>query len=181
LRALGIIPLSFILAFFPLLKQSCGEPEWPAGIPHGEEVLTNIDDVASPGAYFDFSEGALVYGEEGKQRGDIYLERTLLCGNPALGVALHDDMADSILYKTTAPSLDWTEQPDAQTPARIPIYGGHCVWIRTGEGNFAKIKILLTDSNPDVSSFNWIKIQWMYQPSGSNDFTQTPLAGTTPQ
>jgi hypothetical protein len=183
LRALVLIPISFFMIFLPLLKQSCNEPDWPAGLPHGEETLTNFDDQTSPGAYFDFSQGAILYGEEGKAQGDIYLERTQLAGNPALGVAFHDDLADSLLYKTTAPSLDWTLQPNPDTPARLPIYSGHCVWIKTGEGNYAKIKILATESNTDVSSFNYIRFEWIYQPNGSKEFTPNleaePASGTT--
>jgi hypothetical protein len=165
-----LIPFLLWTALLPLLKPSCSsEPQWPAGLPHGEEVLPNI-----PGAWFDFSQGKLIYGDEGKKQGDIYLEKTFIAGNPALHVALHDDLADSILYKTTAPSLNWTEQPNADNPARVSIYDGHCIWIKTGEGNYAKIKILLTESNANVSSYNWVKIQWMYEPDGSQQFHGVP-------
>ena len=178
LRAFCILPLALILSVTPVAKTSCGEPPWPVGCPHGEETLTNVEDPDNPGAYFDFSAGQIVYGDEGRARGDIYLEKTLLAGNAASGVAFHDDLADSLLYKTVAPTLDWTVQPNPQTPARLAIYNGHCVWIRTGEGNIAKIKILLTDSNPEVSSFNWIKFSWIYQPDGSNEFHD--VAGAQP-
>jgi hypothetical protein len=166
----------------PLLKSACGgRQEWPAGCPHGEETLPNVDDPDTPGAYFDFSKGALVYGDEARREGDICLQRTFIAGNPALHVSLHDDMADSILYKPTAPNLNWTEQPDAETPARVSIYNGHCIWVRTGEGNIGKIKILLTESNENVTSFNWVKIEWIYQPNGSDTFLDQSGTTGTPQ
>jgi hypothetical protein len=175
LRLLAILPLIFITSIFPALKAGCStDPGWPVGCPHGEEILPNIADPDTPGAYFDFSEGKLVYGDEGKKNGDIYLEKTLLAGNPALGIELHDDLADSLLYKRTAPSLDWKSQPNPDTPVRLSIYNGHCVWVRTSEKKIGKIKILQTDSNTDVSSFNWIKFEWIFQPDGTGDFPAPP-------
>jgi len=175
LRVLVVFPLVFLLSVLPMLK-SCGEPEWPAGFPHGEEILPSFEDPDQPGAFFDFSSGSLVFGDEGRQKGDIYLDKTFIAGNPALNVALHDDMADSLLYKTAVPSFDWTERPDENTAARISIYNGHCVWVRTGEGYYGKLKILQVESNESVSSFNWIKIQWIYQPDGTNQFRNTAVA-----
>ena len=171
MRILVILPLTIFLSFFPFLKAACSsEPEWPVGCPHGEEVLPNIADPDSPGAYFDFSQGKLVYGEEGKKQGDIFLENTFIAGNPATKVALHDDLADSLLYKRMAPSYNWVEQPAPERPARLSIYDGHCVWVKTGEGKTAKFKIIGTEANAGFSNFNWIKIQWIFQPDGSNEF-----------
>jgi hypothetical protein len=176
LRLLITIPLAFLLTIFPMMKNSCStEPEWPAGCPHGEVVLTNITDPDSPGAYFDFSQGKLLFGEEGKAQGDIYLEKTFICGNPSLHVKLHDDLADSFLFKTSAPTLDWIEQPSEEIPSRLSIYDGHNVWVRTGEGYLGKIKFIGTESNTDVSSFNFVRLMWIYQPDGSDEFH--PVAG----
>ena len=55
----------------------------------------------------------------------------------------------------TAPSLNWTEQPNDTAPALLPIYDGHCVWVKTGKGN-SKAEILLVESNGNVSGYNWI-------------------------
>ena len=179
MRLLGIIPLIFLVSLFSVYKGTCStEPEWPAGCPHGEEILPNFASPDTPGAYFDLSEGKLVYGDEGKKNGDIYLERTFIAGNPALKVALHDDLADSLLYKKVAPELAWTYQPNPETPARVSIYSGHCIWVRTGENKIGKIKILQTESNTNVSSYNWVKIQWIFQPDGTTQFHD--VAGASP-
>ncbi|HEX9744210.1 MAG TPA: hypothetical protein VGB30_02180 [bacterium] len=163
-----------------ILAASCFAPkeeDYPEGTIHGEVWLTNINDPDNPGAYFDFSEGEVVYGDEARQRGDIYIEATFIRGNPALNVALNDQQPDSLLYDTTAPGWGdrgWAEPPDADTPSRIPIYHGHNVWVRTGEGNTAKFKIVRAESNADVSAYDRLKLQWIYQPDGSNSFQPLP-------
>lgn len=130
-------------------------------------------DPDTPGAYFDLSEGSILYGDEARQRGDIFLDRTFLCGNPAVGVALHDQQPDSLLYDMTAPgwgSAGWNQPPDAQTPSRVGIYDGHNIWIRTAEGHTAKLKILITESNENFTSYNRIKFEYIYQPDGTESF-----------
>ena len=152
---------------------SCStEPEWPEGLPHGELILPNVEDPDTPGAYFDFSAGELVYGEEGRQRGDIYLEKTFISGNPALGVQLAEKQPDSILYDSTAPSWGsglWRTPPDATTPARVAIRQGYNVWVKTSEGNFGKLKILLLEATDDYTSIRNIKMQWIFQPDPNSD------------
>ncbi len=160
-----IVPVWFLV--------SCGEPEWPEGLPHGELILPNFEDPDNPGAYFDFSTGELVFGEEGRQRGDIYLDKTFIAGNPGLGVSLHDQQPDSLLYDSTAPgwgSSGWNVPPDSSTPARISIYDGHNIWVNTSEGHTAKFKILLVNPNFDNTDYLSIKIRWIYQPDGSEEF-----------
>ena len=161
---------------------SANEPEWPVGCPHGEDWLPNVEDPDTPGAYFDFSEGEIVYGEEAKVRGDIFIYKTFVRGNPQLNVALHPQQPDSLLYDATAPSWgseNWRLPPDANTPSSLGINGGHNVWVRTGEGHTAKFKILLLESNEDVTMFTRVKIQWIYQPDGSESFHD--VAGAAPE
>jgi hypothetical protein len=50
-------------------------------------VLPNFNDPDAPGACFDFSAGQIVYGEEGRKQGDIYLERTFIDGNPDFAIS----------------------------------------------------------------------------------------------
>jgi len=172
MRILTSVLLVMIAAIPLIFIASCEEREWPAGLPHGEVILPNIEDPDTPGAYFDFSEGEIVYGDEGRQRGDIFLERTFIAGNPALGVALHDAQPDSILYDTTAPSWgsgQWKHPPNEETPPRVPVYQGHNIWVQTAEGHTAKMKILMAESNMDVTAYLQIKMQWIYQPDGSNE------------
>ncbi len=167
-----IILLSF-LVILTWTVCGCGEDDWPVGCPHGEVILPSVEDPDTPGAYFDFSAGEIVYGEEGRQRGDIYLDKKFIAGNPSLNVALHDAIADSLLYDCSAPgwgSTQWKRQPDEVTPARVPIYSGHNVWIRTGEGHTAKFKILFAEDGPDLDSYLWIRIRWIYQPDGTEEF-----------
>ncbi|MFH1675587.1 MAG: hypothetical protein ABIC40_01085 [bacterium] len=169
---------SFLMAFIllvPIFGIGCkpSEPDWPAGCPHGEIWLPNVEDPDTPGAYFDLATGEIVYGDEAKKRGDIYIEKTFVAGNPALGIALHDAMGDSILYDKSAPGWGselWKQPPDANTPARVSIYMGHNIWIHTGDGKTGKIKLLDTESNENYTSFNRVKIQWIYQPDGSGEF-----------
>ena len=169
---ISIYVILSIIAAMPLnLLASCQEPEWPAGLPHGEIILPNIEDPDTPGAYFDFSEGELVYGEEGRQRGDIFLERTFIAGNPALGVALHDQQPDSLLYDSTAPSWGsggWKLPQNDETPGRVAVYQGHNIWVQTAEGHTGKLRILMAESNMDVTGYIRVKIEWIYQPDGSN-------------
>lgn len=169
---------AFLLMTSPGLI-SCQDEPWPAGCPHGEEVIPNVNDPDTPGAYFDFSQGKLLFGEEALQSGDIYLDRNFIAGNPRLGVKLRDAMADSLLYIKKAPQYGWVEPPDEKTPARVPIYDGHNIWVRTGEGHIAKFKIIHVETNPEVSSFNWIKIRWIYQPDGSDEFRDVAGASNT--
>ncbi len=162
-----------LLQGLPMFLSGCGETEWPEGCPHGEETLPNFNDPDSPGAYFDFSAGEIVYGEEGRTRGDIFLERTFVAGNPELGVAIHDQQPDSLLYDLTAPSwgsTEWKVSPNEGVPPRTPLYEGHNIWVKTAEGHTAKFKILLMESNEDHSSYIWIKIRWIYQPDGTDSF-----------
>ncbi len=169
-----------ILVFLPLsFLASCGEVEWPEGLPHGEVILPNIEDPDTPGAYFDFSEGEIVYGEEGRQRGDIYLDRTFIAGNPALGVELHDAQPDSLLYDTVAPSWGtrlW-KTPSGDVPAMVPIYDGHNIWVKTGEAHTAKLRIMMPEANADNTSYLRLKFEWAYQPDGSNELKGIPGAG----
>jgi hypothetical protein len=179
--------MSIVMIAMTLLAPKCGpQTEWPEGLPHGEIVLPNIEDPDTPGAYFDLSAGEIVYGEEGRARGDVYLEKTFISPNPALGVGIYDQQPDSLLYDTTAPSWGdrlWKLAPDATTPGRISIYEGHNIWVRTAEGNTGKFKILQAESNEDYSSFNWIRIQWIYQPDGTEELashgTATDDTGAT--
>ena len=173
---IALATLSLTISFSTF---ACGGDEWPEGLPLGEVILPAIDDPDTPGAFFDFSEGELVYGDEGRLRGDIYLDKTFIAGNPALGVELHDAMANSLLYDATAPawsSTQWKRRRDENTPARVPIYNGHCMWVVTGEEHIAKFKIRMTESNADVSGFLRIKIEWTYQPDGSNELHALPGA-----
>jgi hypothetical protein len=136
-------------------------------------VLPNFNDPDAPGACFDFSAGQLVYGEEGRKQGDIYLERTFIDGNPDLNVALCDQQPDSLLYDRTAPgwgSSGWKVSPNPGVAPSIALYDGHNIWVKTGEGNTAKLKILLMEANEDNTSYNWVKIRWIYQPNGSTEF-----------
>lgn len=180
LRFSAILTLTTLILAFNLIASGCEGEEWPEGLPRGETILPAFDDPDTPGAYFDFSAGELVYGDEGRQRGDIYLDRTFIAGNPAHGVALHDAMANSLLYDSTMPgwgSTQWKRPPNENTPARVPIYNGHCMWVLTAEGNTAKFKIRMTESNADVSGFLRIKIEWTYQPDGSNELHAVPAEG----
>jgi len=169
-HAVTLLLISGLILSFGL---SCvAEPEWPEGLPHGEIVLPNVEDPDMPGAYFDFSEGEIVYGEEGRARGDVFLEKTFLSGNPALGVQLAEKQPDSILYDMGAPSYGsglWKAPPDENTPARVAIRQGYNVWVRTAEGNLGKLKILLREASDDYTSMLNIKIQWIYQPDPNAD------------
>jgi len=172
LRFLSSVLILFLAAFPTFLASCGGEPNWPEGLPHGEVTLTNIEDPDAPGAYFDISAGELIYGDEGRERGDVYLERTFVAGNPALGIELHDAQPDSILYDTTAPgwgSSGWKTAPDANTPPRVPVRKDHNIWVKTSEGNIGKVHILLLEANSDYSNIYNIKLQWIYQPDGSGE------------
>jgi len=178
LKTSSLAILTAFLGILPFWLASCQEPDWPEGLPHGEIILPNIADPDTPGAYFDFSEGELVYGEEGRQRGDIYLETNFVAGNPALGVALHDQQPDSLLYDRIAPgwgSEQWRRPVNPDTPGRVPVYQGHNVWVITGEGNTGKLRILMAEANIDYTSFLRIKFEWIYQPDGSTELR--PIAG----
>ncbi|MCX6646666.1 MAG: hypothetical protein NTY09_09950 [bacterium] len=173
--------LTAILLIFNVFSIVCKEEEWPVGLPHSEIILPAFDDPDTPGAYFDFSAGELVFGEEGKARGDIYLDRTFISGNPALGVELHDGMANSLLYEPAAPDLgsDQWKRPQGDTPARVAIYNGHTLWVLTGEKCYGKLKIRDVESNENVTSYLNIKIEWTYQPDGSNELHAVSLASET--
>jgi len=169
--------LLLLLLFFMGFIISCEEQDWPENLPHGEAILPNFEDPDTPGAWFDFSEGELVFGDEGRQRGDIFLDKTFIAGNPATGIQLCDQQPDSLLYDTTAPGWgpgDWQAPPNAETPSRVPVYDGHNVWVVTGEGNTAKFKIRMAEANMDYTSFLWIKIEWIYQPDGSSELHGIP-------
>ncbi len=174
----GITPLILLIIFITFIP-SCGEPEWPEGLPHGELNLPNINDPDTPGAYFDLSEGELVYGEEGRQRGDVYLDVNFVCGNPALGVEIHDAQPDSLLYDTGAPGWGtrlWKISPDGENPPRIGVINGHNIWVRTAEGNIGKFRIMSSEPNDDYTNMLSIKIQWIFQP----DLEKNDLSGTAP-
>jgi len=162
-----------VIVIFPLFLNACSEEEWPEGCLYGEIILPNFNDPDTPGAYFDFSEGEIVFGEEGRLRGDIYLEQTFIKGNPEHEIGLHDEQPDSLLYKRSAPSWGsarWKVSPNPGVPPSVPLYEGHNIWVRTAEGHTAKFKILTMESNENHTSYNWIKIRWIYQPDGSTSF-----------
>jgi len=175
LLIITVIALCFVTA-------CVSEPEWPEGLPHGEIVLPNIEDPDMPGAYFDFSEGELVYGNEGRSRGDVFLEATFIAGNPVLNVALAEQQPDSILYDTGAPGWGtnfWKTPPDENTPARVAVRQGYNVWVRTAEGNYGKLKILLREASDDYTKMLEIKMQWIYQPDpAKNDLSASPAFAT---
>jgi len=147
------------------------EEDWPAGLPHGDIILPNVEDPDTPGAYFDFSTGSILYGDQGRQEGDIYLDYTFVTGNAALNVALASTQTDTILYDTTAPSWGqgWNEPQSETSPAREPVRQHMNYWVRTAEGHYGKLRIVDKESNADVTSYNFIKFQWVYQPDGSNE------------
>jgi hypothetical protein len=60
--------------------------------------------------------------------------------------------------------------PNPGVAPSIALYDGHNIWVKTGEGNTAKLKILLMEANEDNTSYNWVKIRWIYQPNGSTEF-----------
>jgi hypothetical protein len=175
------IIIGVLTACIALSHSGCAEPEWPAGLPHGEIILPNISDPDTPGAYFDISEGQIVYGEDGIARGDIYLDHTFICGNAKLDVALHETQTDTILYDSTAPGWGsgWVEPNNEDSPARVPVNNHMNIWVRTAEGHFGKLRILMKEANTDYSSFLRVKFEWIYQPDGSNELH--PLTDSSDQ
>lgn len=175
-----ILLAAFVLSLaigWIILPGCASEPNYPPGLPAGEVQMKVFGDPEKPGARFDFESGKVVYEPGVAVKGDIFFDRKNLCGSGApLNVAIQDTQPQSIGADPSAPDLGYTPPPnDTGTPSRTGVYISHVYWIKLTDGKFAKIKIKESPLLPDASDYEYITMEWVYQPDGSNDFRGKPV------
>lgn len=147
----------------------------PPGVDSGKITLFNIADAENAGQWFDFSEARIIVeGDEHKQ-GDFCLFKTFLRSSWPVTCGIQDSQPDSLWRHTANPTYDY-EVPDAtRKNADVAIYSGHVYYMMTGEGHYARIKIVDTgEMNDNATSFNYITFYWGYQPNGTEFFGVNP-------
>lgn len=166
-----------------LLAPACGfstpEEEFPPGLPHGEFALPTdapfFDDPEKPGARFSFATGTWVFEPNDPQEGDIAFYKTFILGSGRTNVGLKDTQPESLNRSKTAPTMGYEEAPSGSSQDfRVPIYGSHVYWVRTGKGHYAKFKIVSGELNAQGNGYDRLVAKWVYQPDGSTDFAGKP-------
>ncbi len=168
------IALFFMMIIF-LATPGCGPTaveNAPPGIVAGKITLFNVADPENAGQWFDFSEGRIIIETDEHKQGDFCLFGTHLRSVWPVECGMQDSQPDSLWRHESNPTYDYKTPDEFKKNADVPIYSGHVYYMVTGEGHYARIKVVGTEMNDDASAFNSITFYWGYQPDGTEVFVR---------
>jgi hypothetical protein len=171
-----IIRISVIIAL-TVTFLSCGPTtveNTPPGVISGKFTLVNVEDPESPGVWFDFTAGGAVVERDAHKVGDFCLFKTFLRSSWPVTCGIQDSQADSLFRHIANPTYDYITPSEILKNADMPIYSGHVYYMITGEGLYARIKIVEEVFNPDATAYEHITFYWAYQPKGHEYFGVNP-------
>jgi hypothetical protein len=166
-----------ILVFLICTLTACGPTaveNAPPGVKSGKITLYNISDSENAGQWFDFSEARVIIEADEHKQGDFCLFRTFLRSIWPVTCGIQDSQSDSLWRHTANPTYGYETPDSVKSNADVAIYTGHVYYMTTGEGHYARIKVVATEMNDDATSFNSITFYWGYQPNGTEFFGVNP-------
>jgi hypothetical protein len=160
-----------------LIFSGCGPSaveNCPPGVICQKITLYNQADPGNENVWFDFSEGRAIIEAEGHKDGDFCLYKTFLRSSWPVECGIQDSQADSLHRRTENPEYDYIFPDENRKNADLAIYSGHVYYFITGEGHYAKLKILNSEWNSDATSYNFLTFEYAYQPNGTKYFGVNP-------
>ena len=167
----------FLLIALAAVFLSCGPTaveNTPPGVTSGKFTLVNVEDTQSPGVWFDFTAGGAVIERDTHKAGDFCLFKTFLRSSWPVKCGMQDSQADSLFRHVTNPTSGYEFPSEVLKNADMPIYSGHVYYMITGEGLYARIKIVEEAFNDDATAYEHITFYWAYQPKGHEYFGANP-------
>jgi len=168
-----MIPRTLLLIAFAAAFLSCGTTtveNAPPGVICEKFTLINVEDPESPGVWFDFTAGGAVIERDAHKVGDFCLYKTFLRSSWPVKCGIQDSQADSLFRHVTNPTSGYEFPSEILKNADVAIYSGHTYYMVTGEGLYARIKIVEEVLNPDATAYEHITFYWAYQPKGHEYF-----------
>jgi hypothetical protein len=171
---IGRFALMAVIAFILFGCGPTAVEDCPPGVVCGKITLFNSADPGNEGAWFDFSAGRAIVEPQEHGEVDFCLFKTFLRSSWPVVCGIQDSQADSLHRRSVSPEYDYEFPDENRKNLDMAIYSGHVYYFKTGEGHYAKIKIVETELNADATSYNYITFYWAYQPDG------TPYFGINP-
>jgi hypothetical protein len=162
-----------LVLIFGLLLISCSPTpveQSPPGVVSGKFKLINVQDPDNPGVWFDFTAGGAVIEADERKEGDFCLFKTMLRSSWPVACGIQDSQADSLFRHIANPTYDYKTPTEILKNADVAIYSGHVYYMITGEGLYARIKIVDSILNANATAYEYITFYWAYQPEGHEYF-----------